>query len=116
MKTTIGAMVCLCIFVGGFLVFPKEISDRLNPFVPEEEVYVQINEKGVPRSPGGYDYTLQGYTKKGEKKEVTFYAGKQLKADAFLKLSAKGTYVETWQEVYADQMPEEVKERLISSF
>ena len=45
MKKVIGVIIFLFIFIGGFLAFPKELSDRINPFVPQEEVFVQSKVK-----------------------------------------------------------------------
>ncbi len=100
------------IFVGAVVMFfPNEITDRINPLVPKSDIYVQINEEGTPLTPGGYDYTLTGYNESGEKAEVTFYAPGELREDAYLRVYTKGKYVETWEEVQLEEMPEEVKEK-----
>ncbi|UOQ92904.1 YxeA family protein [Halobacillus shinanisalinarum] len=112
MKKLIGIVVLLAILVGGFMALPNEVTDRLNPLVPKEEVFVQINEPGNPKNPGGYDYTLTGFNADGEKREVTFYAGKELRKDAFLKVYVKGSYVETWEEVQPVALPVKAREKI----
>ncbi|WP_257351272.1 YxeA family protein [Pseudalkalibacillus decolorationis] len=77
MKKIIGTIVFLFIIMGVIiLTLPEEISDRINPLVQKEGVYVQINEKGEPQNPGGYYYTLEGYTENGETQQITFYTGR----------------------------------------
>ncbi len=52
------------------LLFSNEITDRFNPLVPKEEIYVQVNKDGHAKSPGGYDYTLIGYNARGSKNKL----------------------------------------------
>ena len=103
------AIVC----IGAFLLIHNDVTDRFNPLVPKESVYVQINKDGKHLSAGGYEYTLEGYNGAGEEKEVTFFAGGLLRKNAYLKVSAKGKYVETWEEVHPDDMPRAVRAKLI---
>ncbi|MGM7683328.1 YxeA family protein [Cytobacillus sp. Hm23] len=110
MKKIIGIILCITVITGVFFLLPIEITDQFNPFIREDPIFVQINEEGTPRSPGGYDYTLTGFTKDGEEKEITFYASGKLRQRVFLKIYAKGSYVETWEEVQPDMLPEKVKE------
>ncbi|MEI4790638.1 YxeA family protein [Bacillus sp. FJAT-53060] len=109
MKKKVGVVLTLSVIIGGFIALPNEISDRINPLVPKKVVFVQINESGAPRSPAGYDYTLTGFTEDGEETVVTFYAGRELKKNAYLKVYAKGSYIETWEEVQPEALPEKVK-------
>ncbi|MDX8367217.1 YxeA family protein [Cytobacillus sp. IB215665] len=109
MKKIVGIIIFFILIFGGFLILPNEISDRVNPLIPADEIYVQINKQGTPRSPGGYDYTLNGLTKDGEEKEITFFASGKLRPNAFLKIYAKGSYVETWEEVHPDKLPVKVE-------
>ncbi|GAA0445950.1 MAG: YxeA family protein [Bacillota bacterium] len=91
------------------LLFSNEITDRFNPLVPKEEIYVQVNKDGHAKSPGGYDYTLIGYNAKGKQKQVTFYASGELQKDAYLRVYAKGKYIETWEEVSHNDIPKKAK-------
>lgn len=110
-KITIGLIVVL-VLIGSLLLVRTEVTDRFNPLIPKKEVYVQINKPGIHRNPGGYDYTLDGYTESGEKQVVTFYAGGTLRKDAFLKVFTKGKYVKTWEEVQPNELPEKVKNKM----
>ncbi|ATH93746.1 hypothetical protein ACH95_11155 [Bacillus glycinifermentans] len=103
------AVVC----IGSFLFIHNDVTDRFNPLVPKENVYVQINKEGKHLSPGGYEYTLEGYNAAGKEKEVTFLASGSLRKNAYLKVYAKGKYVETWEEVQPGDMPNAVRDKLI---
>lgn len=112
MRTLIGIILFLTIIIAGiFTIIPKEDRDHINPFIPEEQVYVQINKAPVSNGPR-YEYTLTGYNKDGEEREVTFSSGKVLKEQAYLKITAKGSFVEEWEEVQGIELPEKVKHRL----
>ncbi|MCM3716774.1 YxeA family protein [Fictibacillus phosphorivorans] len=112
MKKLLGVLLVLVVLlVGFFTVVPKEDRDHINPFVLKEDVYVQINEEAVPKD-GRYEYALNGYNEKGEEKEVTFDSGKVLKEDAYLKITVKGDFVEGWEEVQGEDIPESVKAKL----
>ena len=113
MKTLIGIILFLTIIIWQeFLrLYQKEDRDHINPFIPKEQVYVQINKAPVSNGPR-YEYTLTGYNKDGEEREVTFSSGKVLKEQAYLKITAKGSFVEEWEEVQGIELPEKVKHRL----
>ncbi|MEI2635072.1 MULTISPECIES: YxeA family protein [Bacillus] len=101
-----GAVIC------GLLFFHNDVTDRFNPFIHQQDVYVQIDRDGKHLSPGGTEYTLDGYNASGKKEEVTFFAGKELRKNAYLKVKAKGKYVETWEEVRFEDMPDSVQSKL----
>lgn len=112
-KTTVGVTTALIvILVGFFTIVPKEDRDHINPFIPKEVVYVQINEEPVPDSQR-YEYTLTGYTEDGKKEEITFTSGKVLKENAYLKVVIKGSFVEEWEEIQVEELPERVLEKFI---
>ncbi|AGN38456.1 YxeA family protein [Bacillus paralicheniformis] len=103
------AVVC----IGAFLLIHHEVTDRFNPLVKKESVYVQINKDGKHLSPGRYEYTLEGYNDTGKEKEITFSSSASLRKNAYLKVHAKGKYVETWEEVQPGGMPSAVRTKLI---
>ncbi|ASS73182.1 YxeA family protein [Bacillus atrophaeus] len=103
----LGAVAVIC----GFLFVHNEVTDRYNPLISKQDMYVQINRDGKHLSQGGTEYTLDGYNKSGKKDEVTFFAGGDLRKNAYLKVDTKGKYVETWEEVQLDDMPKEVKSK-----
>lgn len=98
MKKTISLITAaLAVCIGAFLLIHNEVTDRFNPLVKKESVYVQINKDGKHLSPGRYEYTLEGYNDTGKEKEITFSASDSLRRNAYLKVHAKGKYVETWK-------------------
>ncbi|MED0664394.1 YxeA family protein [Geobacillus thermodenitrificans] len=114
MKKIIGIIIALVVvFVGFFTVVPEEDRDHINPFIPKEVIYVQIYEDPAPHGQG-YKYTLTGYTEDGEEKKITFTAGKVLKEKAILKVNAKGSFVEKWEEVQPEELPEKVRGKMDS--
>ncbi|KRG11125.1 YxeA family protein [Lederbergia galactosidilytica] len=116
MKSWIIGLLTIFIIVGGLvaasLIFHNEVTDRFNPLVPQKDVYVQIMEKGTPRSQGGYDYTLSGFDESGIERKVTFYAAEELRNSAYLRVDAKGKYIKTWEEVQWEELPNKVSEKL----
>ncbi|MDZ5671768.1 YxeA family protein [Bacillus stercoris] len=99
------AVLAAAAVICGLLFFHNDVTDRFNPFIHQQDVYVQIDRDGRHLSPGGTEYTLDGYNASGKKEEVTFFAGKELRKNAYLKVKAKGKYVETWEEVRFEDMP-----------
>ncbi|ARV45959.1 hypothetical protein BCV50_13650 [Bacillus subtilis] len=103
-----GVIAAIC----GVLFIHNEITDRINPLVPRQDLYVQINRDGQHLKPGGTEYTLDGYNQSGEKSEVTFLAGSDLRKNAYLRVYTKGKYVETWEEVQYQDLPKNVQSHL----
>lgn len=88
----------------------------------KDEYYVQITmdgKEGVSKSMDGkvmgkeYEYTLSGFDKEGKEKELEFFAQKNLRKEAFIRVyhsDKKG--VTAWEEVQEDELPKKVKEKL----
>lgn len=57
-----------------------------------------------------YQYTLECYDEKGNKKEWKFKTSKELKEDAYLQLEVRSIGVHSWKEVMYDELPDKVKE------
>lgn len=106
------AVLAAAAVIYGLLFFHNDVTDRFNPFIHQQDVYVQIDRDGKHLSPGGTEYTLDGYNASGKKEEVTFFAGKDLRKNAYLKVKAKGKHVETWEEVRFEDMPGSVQSKL----
>ncbi|NBJ69029.1 MULTISPECIES: YxeA family protein [Clostridia] len=106
-------IVCLLIIALPIIIFTvavkNELTDKLNPFLPETDIFVQINKLGKELDTGDYEYSLTGYDKSGEKHEVTFTASKQLRETAYLKVITKRTYVDSWKEVQFKELPSKVR-------
>ncbi len=57
-----------------------------------------------------YEYILEAYNEKGEKKSLTFTSSKQLREGSYLELYvAPFRGVTYWQEVQPDELPDQVK-------
>ncbi|KAF0818153.1 DUF1093 domain-containing protein [Bacillus sp. ZZV12-4809] len=112
MKNFVAVLFALVILLIGLFTFvPKEDRDHINPLVPKDEVYVQINKDTVPKG-ARYEYTLTGYNEEGEEKEITFGSGEILKEKAYLKVTVKGSFVEEWEEAQAGELPVKVETKL----
>lgn len=91
----------------------KQLVDRFNPLVAEQDVYVKTaNQYGTQQEPGGYLYTQTGINEEEEEVTLSFFAGHQLREDAYLKLATKGKYVSEWEEVAASEIPSAIKDKL----
>ena len=69
-KTISLITAALAVCIGAFLLIHNEVTDRFNPLVKKESVYVQINKDGKHLSPGRYEYTLEGYNDTGKEKKL----------------------------------------------
>lgn len=107
--------------VGGALAPEKQTSDndiaqqldRFNPFVSEEPVYLLTDSKnGEKQERGGVMYYQDVYKEDGSSYKLSFFAGSELREGAFLKLDAKGKYVESWEEITKEALPQKVSEKL----
>ncbi|WP_407270480.1 YxeA family protein [Radiobacillus sp. PE A8.2] len=109
MKKSVGIIVIVLAvtLASYFMIVPKIERDRFNPLFTMGEVYVQIDEEPTVEK-GRYYYNLTGYDEDGEKTEIAFTAGKDLKENAFLRITAKGAFVKGWEEVQAEALPEDV--------
>ncbi|WP_367387509.1 YxeA family protein [Bacillus vallismortis] len=103
-----GVIAAIC----SILFIHNEITDRINPLVPRQDMYVQMNRDGQHLKPGGTKYTLDGCNKSGGKSEITFLASGDLRKNAYLKVNTKGKYVETWEEVQYKDLPKKVQSQL----
>ncbi|MGR3741182.1 YxeA family protein [Companilactobacillus sp. DQM5] len=127
MKRTIEIIIGIVLFFGivvGFAtIYCKDKSDDIsmtinqaNPFLKEQPVYVKIdNTKGADEDGyGNYVYTLTGYKKDGSAIKVKFVGMGKLKQDHYLKLSAKGTSTQTYNETFIKDMPSKVQDKFKS--
>lgn len=86
-------------------------GDRFMPWVPQEYIYVATTQaKGTLQEPGGYLYQADYISESGKRGKITFYAPKELRTGAYLRLDAKGNYVASWEEVSQEELPEVAKE------
>lgn len=115
-KLLLGLIGLFILVMGCFSLFHNEVTDKLNPLIKEDWVYVKTNESGrltqVGPSGTAGDFKLTGYYNSGEQREVKFYAPRGLKEGAYLKVKTKGEYIETFEEVTASNVPKDIKEKL----
>lgn len=60
-----------------------------------------------------YEYTLDCYNEKENKKEMKSKTSRELKEGAFLKLEVKTFGVHNWEEVQYGELPEKVQTNYI---
>lgn len=107
MKKKTAYLVVSLLLVVGFGYYLREVIDRFNPLVPQEDVYVKINDKAEPDNKR-FSYTLTGYNAEGKERKVTFSTSSILKEGTLLKVSAKGAYVEKYEHVEAAEIPKNI--------
>lgn len=112
-KIAIGSLIVAVILIlsMSFLV-KNELADMLNPFIPQKDVFVKIDQMGEKIDPKTYEYTLEGINEDGKKVQIAFTASKQLREGAYLKVNAKRTYVKSWEEVQLKEIPSVVRDKL----
>lgn len=59
-----------------------------------------------------YEYTLDCYNERGNKKEIKFKTGRELRETAYLMLEVRALGVHSWKEVQYQELPEMVKGNL----
>lgn len=78
--------------------------------------YTQIDNSKMEELPVGSDmkceYTLDCYSSKGKKRQLTFKTSRELREDAYLSLEVRSFGVHKWAEVEYNDMPSEVQEKL----
>lgn len=108
---TIGLIFVVC--CAGIYALMTIDFNRINT----SEYYVQITQDGVvteSKASDGkiykdYNYSLEGINKEGEKKTLDFFAQKNLRKDAYLKVYVKDSGVSSYDEVQYDDLPEKAK-------
>lgn len=76
--------------------------------------YSKIDNTKIKRLENGdmkYEYTLDSYNEKGNKKELKFKTSRELKEAAYIKFIVRITGVHSWEEVTFDDLPNKVKEK-----
>ncbi|ALB28967.1 YxeA family protein [Companilactobacillus heilongjiangensis] len=105
----------------GACVYTKDRTDdfaqlmgQFNFLVKEEPRFVKINNaKGKDEDGyGNYNYTLTSYDKDGNEHPIKFTGMGKLKQGHFLEVTAKGAYVITYKEVFKNDMPTNVYNKL----
>ncbi|MBN6187779.1 YxeA family protein [Aneurinibacillus sp. BA2021] len=103
----------ILIIVAAFSIFFFN-PDRLTPENPKGKTsyYTMIVNDGTKlNDEQRYEYTLDAYDQRGEKKALTFTSSKQLREGVYLELYvAPFRGVTYWQEMQLDKLPDRVKD------
>ena len=112
MKTIIKLAAGVLLLLGGAALFsshaPNDVAqviDQLNPLLPTKDLYVKTTK---PESVNGYGtaaYKQMAADQEGHTREIQFSGLSELKTDRYLKLTAKGAHVETYEEVPQAEVP-----------
>ncbi|MFJ7970881.1 YxeA family protein [Psychrobacillus sp. NPDC096389] len=112
-KIAIGTLVVAVILILSLSLFVKnELADMLNPFIPQKDVFVKIDQIGEKIDSQTYEYTLEGINEDGKKVQIAFTASKQLREGAYLKVDTKRTFVKSWEEVQLKDIPSVARNKL----
>lgn len=105
-------MSLVVIIIIAFSVFFYN-PDKLPPENPEGKTlyYTKIfNDERKLNDNQRYEYPLDAYDERGNKKALTFSSSKQLREEAYIELYvAPFRGVTYWQEVQFDELPEQVQ-------
>ncbi len=82
------------------------VVDQLNPFISESEVYVKTKSYDDINKDDIYSYTQTAADETGKTRKIIFTSSKELKKGHYLKLSNKGTHINSYEEVQREQVPE----------
>ncbi|MGG0153874.1 YxeA family protein [Bacillus mycoides] len=115
-KLLLGLVGIAILAIGCMNVFHNEVTDRYNPLVKEDWLYVKAKESGrvstVGEAKQAGDFKLSGYYGSGAQREIKFYAPRGLKEGTYVRVKTKGEYVETFEEVQVNNVPKDIKEKL----
>ncbi|MDT2584621.1 YxeA family protein [Lactococcus petauri] len=82
------------------------VVDQLNPFISQSEVYVKTKSYDDINKDDMYSYTQTAADETGKTRKIIFTSSKELKKGHYLKLSNKGTHINSYEEVQKEQVPE----------
>ncbi|MCG7408163.1 YxeA family protein [Paenibacillus sp. ACRRX] len=116
MKKLIGIVLIFTLMAGMFIAFINYAPEH-NPFSKKEEYYVLIGDKyTVEKSKTdkgeeyiNYMYTLPGFDKQGNKRDITFNGLKVLRQHAYLKITMRADTVISYNEVQLEDIPSAAK-------
>ncbi|WP_010308748.1 YxeA family protein [Kurthia senegalensis] len=111
---TIGLIFVVC--CAGIYALMTIDFNRMNT----SEYYVKITQDGIvteSKSSDGkiykdYNYSLEGINEDGKKKTLDFFAQKNLRKGAYLKMYVKEKGVSSYDEVKFDELPKKAQEFL----
>ncbi|OPA79463.1 hypothetical protein BVG16_10365 [Paenibacillus selenitireducens] len=116
----ITAIVVLFIVVLGGAAAVSKYAPEHNPFTPKDEYFVKVadhfeiihDKADQGQEYTRYTYTLPGYNKDGQAKDIEFNASKELRKDAYLKISIRADKVLSYEEVQSKDLPQTVSSKM----
>lgn len=112
MKTIIKLAAGVLLLLGGAALFSShapndvaQIIDQLNPLLPTKDLYVKTTTPDFVNDYGTAAYKQMAADQNGDTREIQFSGMSELKTDRYLKLTAKGAHVETYEEVQKVEVP-----------
>ena len=112
MKTMIKLAAGILFLFGGLTLFsslaPEEVTqivDQINPLLPTTQHYVKITSSQSVNDYGTASYRQLAADKNGQTRKIQFNGLSELKIDHYLKLTTKGSHVETYEEVTKEEVP-----------
>ncbi|MFD0710948.1 YxeA family protein [Paenibacillus sp. GCM10027626] len=108
--------VILAAIIAGLVIFMQNVNlNRLGA----EQYYVQLQEgeRKEEKTDNGkkyisYEYTLPGFNKDGNEKNVKFTAAKELRQNAYLAVYVRDDIVRSYKEVTKQELPAQAKQKL----
>jgi conserved hypothetical protein TIGR01655 len=92
----------------------SQAFNNYNFMVKREPKYVKIDNTNAKDNDGygNYTYDLKSYDRSGNAHKIEFMGMGKLKQNHYLKLDTKGSYVYSYKEVFKDDMPYKVYQKL----
>ncbi|MEJ9256052.1 YxeA family protein [Bacillus wiedmannii] len=119
MKKFIIIAALFVVGLGAFLFKGGATVDKFNPLVKKDDYYTVVKSDGkhlgkdpIRENSESYEYNLKGYNKDGKEQDITITVTKNLRHDAYLKVTAKGANGKSWMEVQPNEIPASAKTKL----
>ncbi|WP_207695214.1 hypothetical protein DOK67_0001247 [Enterococcus sp. DIV0212c] len=121
-KTMLAIMMFLAISIIGLRIYTYNntstaaaMIDRLNPLVKTEILYAKTTKNYEYKYPDSvtkienFAYVQTCFNQHGKARKIEYISfGKQLAPDKFLKITAKGQSVFSWEEINEQDLPKKV--------
>lgn len=91
-----------------------DLIDRYNILIDWQPLYVKTETRQGEPNATGYRYTQVAFSETGAAQDVSYQTSEKLADNHYLKLTAKGRYVKSYEEINKSQVPSKALERLNS--
>ena len=113
-RVFLGVLASIAIVV---LLLPTKLGpviDRYNPFYQTKAYYTVVKGIGQHIGDGWYEYEFIGYDEDGREQKITKTIQKMLKQNEPLEIIAKGRYAERLVEIDKEDIPFNVRGKLLT--